>query len=75
MARTEQLLSLSLRLKHEALHQTRRGRRMAAADIRLAANYIRQYASVIIADEAKAESNPARKRQLEAEACATWVQS
>jgi hypothetical protein len=28
----------------------------------------------LIADEAKAERDPARKRQLEAEATAAWVQ-
>ena len=74
MLKAESVLSLSLRLRHEALHQMRRGRRMAAADIRLGSNYLRQFASILIADEAKAERDPARKRQLEAEATAAWVQ-
>jgi hypothetical protein len=51
----------------------RRGRRVVAADISLASNYLRQFASILIADEAKAERDPVRKRELEAEATATWV--
>jgi hypothetical protein len=74
MLKAESVLSLSLRLRYEALRQMRRGRRQAAADIRLAAAYLRQYATLIILDEAKAEKDPSRKRQLEDEACATWVQ-
>jgi hypothetical protein len=68
------VISLSERLKHEAQRQMRRGRREAAADMRLAAIYLRQYASLIILDEAEKEKDPARKRQLENEACLAWVQ-
>jgi fructose-bisphosphate aldolase class 1 len=73
MLKAESVLSLSLRLRHEALHQMRRGSRVVAADISLASNYLRQFASILIADEAKAERDPVRKRELEAEATATWV--
>jgi hypothetical protein len=66
------LIALSERLRKLSSTLARRGQWAAAADTRLAGLYVKQHAALIIADEAKLERDPVRKRQLEAEACATW---
>jgi hypothetical protein len=72
MASAEALIALSIRLRKLSYQQTRRGQRAAAADVRLASLYIRAHAALIVADEAKMERDPQRKRALEQESAELW---
>ena len=65
LIRTEGILALSERLKQTA---KRTRNRELGSDLRLAVLYLRRFASILIADEAKVEGNPKRKQELEAEA-------
>jgi hypothetical protein len=50
----------------------REGRREAAGDLRLSIFHLRRYASMLVAEEARRERNPTRRRQLEQEASDLW---
>jgi hypothetical protein len=67
--KVEALLALIERLSQYA-KQARRSKRPRTfvADLRLAIQYHRRFASMLIADEAKAETDQARKHELEVEA-------
>jgi hypothetical protein len=69
MIKVEAVLALIERLSKHA-QQARRSKqpRTVVADLRLSIQYHRHLASMLIADEAKAESDIARKHELEVEA-------
>ena len=69
MIKVEALLALIERLSKHA-REARRSKqpRTLVADLRLSIQYHRRFASMLIADEAKAETDQARKHQLEVEA-------
>src|SRR5947208_15859595 len=64
----EPILALAERMKAHATKMTNRRQHHTAADCRLASRYLQRLASLAIVDQAHAETDPARKRDLEAEA-------
>ncbi len=64
----EPILALSTRLSRAA----KQARQPHASDLRLACGYLKRLASLMIAEEAQGEKDPALRRQLEAEATALW---
>jgi hypothetical protein len=66
------LIALSERLRKLSKQLTKQGRHTDAADLRLAALYLRRTAAIHIADEAKQERNPKRRRELEQESAELW---
>ena len=69
MIKVEALLALIERLSKHA-REARRSKqsKTLVADLRLSIQYHRRFASMLIADEAKAETDQARKHELEVEA-------
>jgi hypothetical protein len=65
---TERLKSLERKLTNWRQHNS-------ASDVRLAERYLKRLASLVVADEARAEQDPRRKKQLEEEGCQLWRQS
>jgi hypothetical protein len=72
MVSAESVLALTERLRKRA-HLARRDRSVDhATDLRAATFYLRRFAALLIAEEAKNESDPARRRRLVQESSALW---
>jgi hypothetical protein len=68
MLRAEPILALSERLRSRAT----RVRRPFAADLRLAAFYLKRLAALAIAEESAAERDLVRQRQMVVESIKLW---
>jgi len=69
--RCEQILALCERLRR---HASRRYPYNLLADLRLCNRYLRQLASLLIAEEALKESNPRVRRLLQNESIQLWTE-
>ena len=70
MLKAESIIALSERLRQ----QSRRSRNHdMTADLRLAALYLRRFASIVILDEAAVERDERRKAKLQDEGMSLWL--
>ena len=72
MAQAEGVISLSQRLRKLSGEARRLGAHARASDLRLAGFYLKRLAALLIAEEARNETNPSHRRALQNEAAQLW---
>ena len=75
MVKAETILALCERLELHSRQADQQGQEDLAFDCRLALLYCRRLAALTIADEAGAEFDPDRRRELTEEAAALWQEA
>jgi hypothetical protein len=75
MVKAETILALCERLELHSRQADQQGQEDLAFDCRLALLYCRRLAALTIADEAGAEFDPDRRRELTKEAAALWQEA